>query len=176
MNLKNALSNDEAKSAFLSCTRQEMYQALSLFHSHVVYTLSVMFTLLTAVLAIFGFSGNALQNFGATQGIVKWIGGVILVLIFPLGAVSIIIIGRYYKLYVAALIFSAEAHESEGIANHAWFEDLDKYRKSLGENHSKAQLVRSRTYAWPHSWILYSILIGLISLAGLILGILLLAI
>ena len=175
MDIKLALPNEEAKSAFLSSARNEMYSALSLFHNHVKYTISLMFALLTAVFAIFGI---ALKEVGANPQLInqfKFIGGLILSLLFPLGIVSIIIIARYYKLYVAALVYAAELHESVGLEKHLWFQEILSEIKSQRNDVQKENLIKRRTYGWPHSWILYSSLIGLISLVGLIAGITLLS-
>ena len=89
----------------------------------------------------------------------------------PLGILSILIIGQYYKLYVAALIYSAELHDSLGLGSHSWFEHIKEYQKSLPGDASKDNLLNRRTYGWPHSWILYSILIAILGLLSLIGGI-----
>lgn len=176
MNIKLVFPNDqEAVSHFLSSTRQEMYHALELFHNHVKYTISLMFTLLTAVFAIFSITGNrGVQTLGPNPQLFQVIAGIILVLLFPLGIISILIIGRYYKLYVGALVFATEAHESVGMV-HLWFRELTDSKEQLGKNYSEDKFVRQRTYGWPHSWILYSILIALISVLGLFVGILVLS-
>lgn len=175
MDIKTALPNDGARSAFLSSTRQEMYNALNLFYTHVQHTISLMFTILTVVFAVFGI---VLREAGSSPQlllILRSVGGLILSLLFPLGIVSILIIARYYKLYVAALIYAAELHKSVALNSHAWFEHIEKDLKSLGDDARKEDLIRKRTYGWPHSWILYSILIAILSVVGLIGGIILLS-
>jgi hypothetical protein len=65
----------------------------------------------------------------------------------------------------------AELHESVGLNSHAWFEHVDEDLKSLPKEATKRDLLKKRTYGWPHSWLLYSMLIGVLSILGLITGI-----
>jgi hypothetical protein len=175
--LRQAFPNDEAREAMMSASREEMYRALELFHTHVKHTLSLMFTLLTAVFAVLGFVLQEAQQEINSElvGLFKLAGGFVLILVFPLGLVSIFIIGRYYKLYVAALLYATELHEEEGLASHQWFRDSAQYRSTIADASraavSNSELIRRRTYGWPHSWILYSLLIGLIALTALAVGI-----
>ena len=171
MNISEVFTNDEAKSSFLSSSRKEMYDALALFYTHVKHTISLMLTLMTAVFAIFGLAlkeGNANP---ALLLIFKTVGGLILIALFPLGIVSIFIIGRYYKLYVAALIYATELHKSVGLHNHKWFQHLAEDLQSLPEGCSEEDLYRKRTYGWPHSWILYTLLISALSAISMFSGI-----
>lgn len=168
------LSVTEGESLFLTSVRQDMYNALSLFHDHVKHTLQLMFTLLTAVFAVLGIalsdkvpSANLIFSF-------KLVGGIILSLLFPLGIVSILIIGRYYKLYVAALFYAAEIHQRVELSSHSWFLEVLDAMESVPDHAQRKLLINKRTYGWPHSWILYTFLIGVISVAGLISGIIIL--
>src|SRR6266851_4788646 len=170
-----ALSLTEGESLFLTSVRQDMYNALTLFHDHVKHTISLMFALLTAVFAILGFalsdripSANLIFSF-------KLVGGIILSLLFPLGVVSILIIGRYYKLYVAALFYAAEIHQSVGLGSHSWFVEVIDTMEPVRDHAQRKVLINKRTYGWPHSWILYTILISVISIAGLLSGIILIS-
>jgi len=177
MKIKSVFPNsEEAVSDFLASTREEMFNALELFHNHVKYTVSLMFSLLTAVFATFGFSGSSnLQNMGISRELFQLIASAILFLLFPLSIISILIIGRYYKLYVSALVFAAEAHKSVGLGdNHLWFREIYKHKQRLGKHFSEDKLIAQRTYGWLHSWILYSILIGIIGLVGIFTGIMIL--
>ena len=174
MDLQSVFPDDQARSNFLSSARQEMYNALALFHAHVRHTLSLMFAIMAI---IFGISGLGPGLTGAEQqmlGEFRLIGGIVLSLLLPLGIVSIFIIARYYKLYVAALVYAAELHESVSLASHVWFEDIRNKLKSLSDDEAKQKLVRERTYGWPHSWILYSLLIAILSTASLVSGIIIL--
>ena len=172
MSIKKVFKSEEARNAFLSSTRKEMYSALNLFHEHVRYTISLMFTLLTAVFAILGLGNNAALSMSVNNPyILKLTASVILFLLFPLGIIFIAIIGRYYRLYVAALVFAAEAHETMELDQHLWFEEIKLSRQKLGNQYTKNKLISSRVYQFPNGWILYSMLIGTISIAGLFLGV-----
>jgi len=172
MGIKSALRNDEAKSAFLSSARQETYDALALFHTHVKHTVSLLFTLLTAVFAMFGIAPRETEASPASpHHMFKLARTLILSLLFPLRIASILIAARYCKRYVAALIYAAELHESMGLDSHTWFEHLEDDMRPLGDDARKEDRIEKRTYAWPHSWILYSILVAVLSIAGLIFGI-----
>jgi hypothetical protein len=113
--------------------------------------------------AVFTILGFALQNLEGPgdnlDGILKIGGALVLILILPLGIVSILIIARYYRLYAAALVYAANLHKAEGIDHHQWFREIERYRQRLGPGTADDDLIRRRTYGWPHSWILYSILI-----------------
>lgn len=152
-----------------------MYSALDLFHTHVRHILSIMFALLTAVFAILGFTLQDVEGSEENLDSILKIGGaMVLILILPLGAVSILIIGRYYRLYVAALVYAANLHKAEGIDGHQWFREIERYRQRLGVGASDDDLIRRRTYGWPHSWILYSIVIITQALGSFAFGVVLL--
>lgn len=169
--IRAAFKDDQAVSAFLSDTRKEMYDALSLFYTHVKHTVSLMLTLMTAVFAIFGVALGQTNPKPEILYIFKTIGGVILLALFPLGIVSILIIARYYKLYVAALIYSADLHASIGLDSHSWFQQIKEDLESLPRGATEKDLLYKRTYGWPHSWILYSSLIIILSILSFISGI-----
>lgn len=171
MDIKEVLKDDSARGEFLSASRKEMYDALSLFYTHVKHTISLMLSIMTAVFVIFGVALKDTASRAEIEPLFKLLGGVILSALFPLGIVSILIIGRYYKLYVAALMFAGELHTSVGLSSHAWFEHIREDAESLGQTAGKKEVLHKRTYGWPHSWILYSMLIAVLSLLNLIVGI-----
>ena len=159
MDLKSALQNDEAKSALLSSARKEMYTALELFHSHVRYSIFLMLTLLTAVFGILGIVVKGEKVTISNIFIFKSVGGTVLSLLFPLGIISSVIISRYYRLYVASLLYAAELHESVGLDSQEWFETVKRERASLGKDATKDDIINKRSCGWPHTWLLYSYLI-----------------
>lgn len=169
LHINSLLPDPNAKSVLLSSARKDMYDALSLFHDHVKHSLSLMFAVLTAVFAIFGLILRGdVSSFDPT--IVRVLGGLVLVLLFLLGVISVIIVSRYYELYVAALIYAAELHESAGLNSHAWFQEIERYRSKLGNDVQLHQLLKKRAHGWPHTWLLYVMLIGAISFIGLGVG------
>jgi hypothetical protein len=164
---KPLFKDEQATGNFLTAARTEMYTSLSLFQDHVKHLLSLMFTVLTATLAILGFiiEGKLPSAFDPT--VVVLLGGSILLLMFLLGNISTIIISRYYRLYVSTLLYAADLHESRGLGSHVWFQDLTKERS---ESESPGDCVKKRAYGWPHSWRLYAILIWILSNVSLISG------
>jgi len=171
MGIREHFKNDEARAFVLNSLRQEMYRALELFHNHVKYTLSMIFSLITAVLLIFKLGTENIEMFSMHTEITQTIAATLLCFVFPLGIISAIIIGRYYKLYVAALVYAAKAHQNSGIENFAWFTDITTYESTQEDKLSEKKLINRRAYTWPHSWSLYALLIVSISTTSLILGI-----
>ncbi len=175
LDLRSIFPDDGARSAFLSSARQEMYDALKLFHDHVKYSLRMMLTVFTVVFAILGLVLRGSAPLSFDPKVILILGGLILVLTGPLGIISTYVISRYYELYVAALIYAAELHEAEGLGSHVWFQriedDREYLRKKLGRDDVPQDLlVKRRTRGWPHSWILYTLLIGLIAVVGVVAG------
>jgi hypothetical protein len=159
--------DDQAVGNFLTAARTEMYDSLRLFQEHVKHLLSLMFTVLTAVFAILGFIIKVEDPPVLDPAAVALLGGSILILMFFLGNISTIIISRYYRLYVSALVYAADLHEQMGLGSHVWFQDLTTKRS---RSESLPDFVNKRAYGWPHSWILYAILIWALSNASLICG------
>ena len=160
---------DPAVSNFLTAARKEMYDALRLFQDHVKHLLSLMFTVLTAVFAILGFIIKGEMPIIIDRTVVALLGGAVLLLLFFLGNISTVIISRYYRLYVSALIYAADLHESIGVGSHRWFKDLATERS---RSESPTHFVKKRAYGWPHSWLLYAILIWVLSNVSLVGGVL----
>jgi hypothetical protein len=170
--LRQALPDDQARAQFLNATRREMYDALALFHAHVKGTIALMFSIITAVVAIVGV---AINRNTPPQILSLVLNGapIILILIFPFSIISILVIGRYYKLYVAALFYASQTHREEGIGGHYYFADAEAMREKLSGKISERRLIQRRTYGWPHSWSLYALLIFFIGLSALGLALLL---
>jgi hypothetical protein len=164
--LRTALPADDARGQFLSSTRREMYDSLALFHTHVKGVVSFMLGLVTAVLGIVSLVVS--RNPSPMMSVVGNAAPVILVLLLPFSIVSVLVIGRYYKLYVAALVYAARLHEEEGLGDHFWFVEVNELRQRLGSGTTDDKVVRVRTRGWPHSLALYSTLIlvlGVVSAA-----------
>ncbi|MEZ5534980.1 MAG: hypothetical protein R3F02_05080 [Thiolinea sp.] len=168
-NLQELFSDGESLGVMLSTSREEMYKALELFHNHVKHTLSLMFTILTAVLAIFSFTIK--EGVISTDYFfyVMLLGSALLALLFPLSLLSSRITNRYYRLYVSSLFFSAKLHESIGLLHHPWFYSLkDVLRETAGDKID--EIIDERTNGKAHSCFLYSMLIKSIGIVGLALG------
>ena len=171
--LRRAFPDGQARVAFLNSTRSEMYDCLGLYYSHVRGVVSLMLGLVTGIAAIVGLASHVNGRNATELVTISKIGAVsVLMLMPPFAAISSIILARYYRLYVAALVFSADLHRNEGISGHSWFDEIEKCRDSLGTARADNELViRKRTYSFPHSWSLYTTLLSLISLTGFAFGI-----
>lgn len=170
--LRLALPSDDARGQYLSATRRETHDALALFHAHVKSSVSLMFGIMTAVLAVVGV---ALQRNPSPKllGVVLHGAPLILLLIFPFSVVAVLVTGRYYRFYVAALVYAANLHEQEGVGMHQWFGEVKALKSTLGDTVDEGRLVRARMYSWPNSWLLYALLIEFIGLTSVVLAILL---
>lgn len=171
--LRRALPDAQARVAFLNSTRSEMYSCLELYYSHVRGVVSLMLGLVTGIAAVVGLVSHVNSGSSAELATISKIGAAtVLMLMPPFAAISSIILARYYRLYVAALLFAADLHRSEGISGHSWLDEIEKYRSRLGAGAGDNELViRKRTYSWPHTWSLYTALLFLIAIAGLAFGI-----
>jgi hypothetical protein len=170
--LRFALPSDEARGQYLSATRRETYDALALFHAHVKSSVSLMFGIMTAVMAVVGI---VLQRSASPKllSVVLHSAPVILMLVFPFSVVAVLVTGRYYRFYVAALVYAASLHDQEGIGEHQWFGEIKALKSTLGDTTDENRIVHARMYSWPNSWLLYALLIEFIGLTSVALAILL---
>jgi hypothetical protein len=105
--------------------------------------------------------------------LLKQMGGAILLIVFLISLVSIVVIWRYYRLYVAALVFSAKQHENAKITDHVWFievllkeKEIKAEYPDLSDKEILAKLVNNRTKTFPHSFVLYAFILFLIGLVS----------
>lgn len=179
--------------ALLTASREEMYGALDLFYKHVQHTISLMFALLAAVSVAVGL---VLKNGSPVEELLRplqLVGCTVLLLVVLFGIVSAFINGRYYRLYVSAMVFSALLHEECGSrVVHPWFADVLKIRDEIPPLDSEGprpthaasgastakwddwqihEMVRRRTYGWGHSWALYTLLIAFMVVAAILGGV-----
>lgn len=115
----------------LKASRDEMYGAFDLFHSHVKYTTSLMVSFLTALIAIMVL---AIRLGGLDDSIhIKLfllIGSLMFFLSFPIGYISKKILTRYFRVYVAAMHFANIIHKQYEFNVHPWLitEGLGQYQ------------------------------------------------
>jgi hypothetical protein len=175
--LRRALPDAQARSQFLSSTRSEMYSCLELFYSHVKGVVSLMLGLVTAVAALVGLLSHIGGERASQLVTISKIGAItVLMLMLPFAIVSSIILARYYRLYVAALLFAADLHRAEGITGHYWFDEIERYRAKFGVDAANNDVViKYRTYSWPHTWSLYTVLLISIAIAGFVFGLIIVA-
>lgn len=165
----------EINSQFLSSARDEMYRSLELFLAHVKYTVSLMFTILTAVFAVFAIALKDPAEVAPHMRVLSVLGRTILTLLFPLSGLSIVIISRYYRMYCPSLFFAAELHEAAGVPLHLYLREVQDLKKGTVQTEDTLrQLVNRRARQWPRSWTLYAVLVALIGIAGLLSGLIVL--
>ncbi len=170
--LRRSLPDPSARAQFLNATRSEMYSCLELFYSHVKGVVYLMLGLVTGIAALAGLISHVNgENSGELVMISKIGATSVLMLMLPFAIISSIILARYYRLYVAALLFAADLHRGEGITGHSWLDEIETYRTKLGPDANNERVIRKRTYSWPHTWSLYTALFLIIALAAFAFGI-----
>ena len=148
------LTDNLAVAIRLTAIRTEVLESLKLFHTHVQYTISLMFAVFAAAAFLIrpeqGTNATVPSNIGSYQTV----SAMLLILLLPLGILSILIIGRYYKLYVATLLESSRIHEKYDDITHAWYRQLADYRKKYALENNDDALIIKRTYGFNHNWFL----------------------
>ena len=154
-------------------SRDEMFTALGQFHNHVKYVIYILISMPTLILVLIRFWPQGIKD-----PIVYLIAGIILIISFPVGILSIKIIRMYYKVYVSCLIFATRLHAQVGYENiHPWFERM----KEQAENEfSKAKnfqhLVDLRTESKNDTVMISRNIIMIIIIASLTVGIILIGV
>lgn len=139
-----------------------MYDALRLFHTHVQQTAALMLGVITTVFAVFGFALQRTDGHQSQSIHVINLGAIILLLMAPVAALSVNIIGRYYYLYVSALYFAAVTARNTTDPEHPWLAEVPL------DAHERDAWIRRRTFGRGHSLFLYSLLLWLLGGVGLI--------
>jgi hypothetical protein len=157
---------------FINESRKEMYEALSLFHNHVKYVIYILVSMLGAIWIITQLWPSQESNI-----VLYKIGGIILIFVPIVGAISVFVIYRYYQVYVSALVFATKVHIAVGYKNiHPWLERIINQAKEWPEVKNSLDFIKKRAKSLTDTFVLYSIIIVLLSAAGLIFGIILLLI
>lgn len=164
---KLEIKDEQAIVDFLNSTRKEMYDCLTLFYTHVKQIITFVFTFILAAIALFQFSRSLSNNhdivfFSCISGVLFWI-------ISLIGFLSIGIIRRYYKLYVASLFYAYDIHSLYKVDFHDWFRQLDE-DKAKAKNKSRSEIIEIRTTGKEHSFFKYKVLLMIISTSNFLLG------
>lgn len=163
----------------LTPSREEMYRALELYHAHVKYVITIMFSLITAMFAILGLSeklGGAIIDPETIRTVV----GVFLIVVCIVAPFAISILYKYYCVYVSALIFAVRVHLGSPLrTTHPWFlrlindaNDAEQKRHIRDERTFIKKRIRSPT----DTFMLYAYIIGFLALLSLFCGLEILAI
>ncbi len=179
----------EPDARMLEASRKEMYQALTLFYGHVRYVLTLILSIPLATFIILALA----RRDGTTifePGFLRWIAGGVLAIVVPAIAMpSIVVIFRYYEVYVSALLFATRLHlRARTLAGeHPWFQraighasepvqDSLAFRllsKLSGGSRGDEQrfIVKRASTSWYSFW-LYASIIMILGVANFVVGIL----
>lgn len=158
-------SNDK----LLKESREEMYNALSLFHTHVRSVIYIMLSV-PAVIVIF----LRFWNTEDPNPLFYLLAGIFLVAMFFIGILAIFIINKYYKVYVSALIFTTRLHVAAGIWEiHTWLYRTVKQANNWDDVKDADKFLKKRTRSITDTFSMYASIIVVISLASLACGIIL---
>ncbi len=153
-------------SEVLTASRTEMYQALQLFYSHVKYVITVMTSIVAATIAILGLT----EKFGLSFFPVwREIAGRILCVAVPTSALfAIIVIYRYYDVYLSALLFATRLHLHPSVwrtqGRHPWFERAVRQACRWRSVRSDRGFIFRRAFLAPcYSFVQYALLIVLLA-------------
>ena len=151
--------------SLLNDSRRDAHNALSLYHNHVKYTMSLQFTVIAAAAATIALlARNPTPNSSYTL-ILPWVPPALLLLLIPVKTHSEYILLRYYKFYVSSLIFSAILHRKAGVGYHPWHAEIEfeidrcTVREGLEREAPNreylARIVERRTTELPHTYNYY---------------------
>ena len=170
-------NHPEALSNLLNGCRQDVYSALSLYQIHVKYATTLIISLLTVVGVVFSILRVTGVNLAMTRTVE--IGAVMLMMVaFFIGLVSLLVIARYYNVYISALLYGAQIHFAAGMSGFYWFEriietlqkeHIKKQKKKQEIN--KKKFIFIRTWSWKDSHLWYAAFLAILSFICLIVGI-----
>ncbi len=115
----------------LRSSREEMYGAFELFHSHVKYTTTLMVSFFTAMIAITVIAAKFVGVAEVGRSVFFLVlGATMFLMAIPIGHYSKEILRRYFRVYVAAMQFSHILHIKYGLDFHPWLitEGRDEYK------------------------------------------------
>lgn len=164
-----AISRSEASSQ-LAASREEMYKALELYHSHVKHVISILFAFLAAISGILAFAPKVESIL--PQALVLIVVAILLIAVLPFGVIAQKILRRYYEVYVSALVFAVRIHMAVELhLAHSWFiRTIEKAHAAT----SDMDFLMKRSKSIADTFFLYSLVLWFFSVVSVILGVLLL--
>lgn len=143
--LKKGVPKSADIEKILTPSREEMYRALQLYHAHVRYVITIMLSLITAMFAILGLSAR-LGDVIAEPEIISTVVGALLIAGCPVALIAVVIIWRYYLVYLSSLVFAVRVHLGSPFKiTHPWFNRTieqairwSKVRDDIGFIHKRA--------------------------------------
>ncbi len=158
----------------LSISRKEMTEHLSLFFSHVKYTLTLMLSMFTSAIALLGYG---LKEFGSNTHYVPYLilaSSIILIAVCFVSFCSKQLVGRYYKLYVSSYVYAARLHDRYAVEKHPWFTDIMARVEYIHTPEAVSQFMQGENVEDNHSWHYYQKFISNIGWFSLVIGVLML--
>jgi len=174
--LKNGCPPMDQANEQLISSREEMFKALELYHTHVKHVIAILFSLLTALFAVLGFSSKLESDLLSKHQIINLV-AVFLITIFPIAIIAIGILKRYYEVYVSSLIFAVRLHLAvDWHRVHPWFDRTIEQARKWTSVASDEDFLNRRTNSPKDTFFCYACIIRLLSVLSLISGIWLLAV
>lgn len=158
----------------LAISRKEMTENLTLFFTHVKYTMTLMLTVFTAALAILGFG---IKEFNEQENFIPWLilaASFILIMVWVVGKYSESLVRRYYKLYVSSYVYAARVHDKHSVTNHPWLSEIKSRVKDIYCEKAVEQFIEGDADTDSHSWYYYRKIIRYVGGISLFVGVLML--
>jgi hypothetical protein len=155
----------------LSISRKEMTEHLTLFFTHVRYTLTLMLSMFTSAIVSLGFG---LKEFGSENHLVMYVilaSSIILLVVFFVSQYATELVRRYYKLYVSSYVYAARLHDSCASEKHPWFTDIMNRVTDIHDSKAVDEFIENENAEDNHSWHYYQKFIDYLGKGSLIVGI-----
>ena len=163
---------EKVSERLLDASRKDMFEALSLFHNHVKYVISIMISVPAIVFGVVSLMPAMRPNLPA----IALIAGLVLIAVSFVSLYSIRIIHKYYQVYVSALVFATIVHiKADYKRAHPWFirtVQQAKKAQAIGVNNI-VDFMEYRTKSSEDSYHYYKTVIYILSTVILLSGILL---
>lgn len=171
-NIDNVAGDSQSIVQLLNAVRSEAHSSLSLYQVTVKYATTLILSLITVVGVLFSFVKSS-QNMSPSVLVLAERGGSIVLLIAAcIGGVSVLVITRYYNVYVSTLLFAAQLHYAAGLDGYHWFERIIDLLRCADQSITRKEFIGRRTWSKSDSHYWYAVFLGVLSascLAGSIL-------
>lgn len=170
--LRRSAPSPEVAKGQLAPSREEMYRALELYYTHVKYVITIMFSFLTALFAILGLSEKLVAKVLPSETIKVVVGAALIIMPLPFALLTILIILRYYEVYVSSLIFALRVHLAAGVeASHPWFvRTIEQAQRWQVKVKGDTAFLRRRALSPKDTFFLYACLIAFFAILTLFCG------
>ena len=169
---KGSLTKIQAEEQ-LTSSREELFKALELYHIHVKHVIGIMFAIVTGLVAILGLTSRFGGGLDSAREITMIVS--IMMMCMPVvGFLSIIILYRYYQVYLSALIFCVRVHcYAEIPYSHPWLVRTLNQAKDWTSVKTEAGFLKKRAFSITDTFALYSSVVAVVSSLSALCGFLL---